>query len=86
MGLAKLTPQLSGNMINSKRYSLKIMHLAHLKPLLLIKQMRMGLNKTKEISTVEATIITTSMTITLTEDSSSKKLTINRSPKRVVSV
>lgn len=81
MAQAKLTPQLSGSMINSKRYSLRIMHLAHLKLLLLIKQMLMGLNQIKEISIVEATTITTSMTITQTaEDSSSKTLTISRNP------
>ncbi len=62
------------------------MHLAHLKLLLQIKEIQMGLKQTKEISIAEGTIITTSMITTLMVDSSIKTLTISPNPKQVVRV
>ncbi len=73
-------------MINSTRLSLRIMHLAHLKLLLQIKEIQMGLKQTKEISITEGTIITTSMITTLMVDSSIKTLTISLNRKQVVPV
>ena len=85
-GQVMQTPHRSGSMINSTRYFLKIIHLAHLK--LLLRQTLMAPLRAKDLRTMGAAIIITNKTTTQMEVSisSSKIPMISPNPNPIVAI